>query len=180
MRGQSGSRCLGGPPGRASDEILSGIDGILEGSGKFGSHFEGCSNLNQGTVANPRTPGGRFLPAVSILHQVGPKREETALDGLGRVDGATGVSKELALPAAGLAEAAEVAGAVDVAGFEFFGSQSQEAGRALHIGSGEVDVSGYFTAAAATGLASEAETRLRRRHKGRSGREPGQTRRGFR
>jgi hypothetical protein len=98
MRGQSGSRCLGGPPGSASDEILSGIDGILEGLGGSGSHFEDCSNLNQGTVADPRTPGGRLLPAVSILHQVGPKQKEAALDGLGRVDGATGVSRELALP----------------------------------------------------------------------------------
>jgi hypothetical protein len=49
-------------------------------------------------VADPRTPGGRLLPAVWILHQVGPKQKEAALDGLGRVDGATGVSRELALP----------------------------------------------------------------------------------
>lgn len=73
------------------------------------------------------------------------------------MDGAAVLEQEGALAAAGLAEAEQAPGAIDVTALEFGGFEAKEAGGAAEIVFGEIDEAPASAAAGATGLAGEAE-----------------------
>jgi len=99
------------------------------------------------------------IPGIAVGDKVWPEGEEAALEGLYGMDGAARIIEEGALSglAAGFAEAAVVAGAVEVARLEFGLGEAEEAGGAGDVRFGEIDVAGDFAAFAATGLAGETD-----------------------
>ena len=104
------------------------------------------------------TPSGGFRPGIAVFDEFGPERKETALDGFDGVDAAAACIEKGALLrfATGLANAAHVAGAVKVEGFEIGLAEAEKTGGARDIVFCEVDITGDLAAFAAAGLAGEA------------------------
>ncbi len=117
-----------------------------------------CANLDQLALSDSGTHLAGLCPLPPGLDELRPERKEPALGGLGRVDFAAGFGKEGALAEARFAEAEQVAGAVNVAAFEFGGAQAQEAGGLPEVFLRQVDKAPHVAAADAAGLTLEAQT----------------------
>lgn len=109
-----------------------------------------------------------MLPGLSGFDQFGPEGEQTALRGFGGVDRAAIWQEEVALTAAGLAKAEQMAGAIQIALFEHCGGEAEETSGAEEVGFGEIDESLDIAAAGTAGLAGETEARFAGRSCGAS------------
>jgi hypothetical protein len=112
--------------------------------------------LDKGALADAWTPLGGFAPEARAFDEVGPKGEEAALGRLGGVDVAALRAEEGALFVGGFAEAAQVFGAVEIAGFELGLRETEVAGGVGDVLLGEIDEAFLLAAAGAAGLAGEA------------------------
>lgn len=127
------------------------------GVGHDGGGFVGCSNLDQRSRSDTGAGTGGGLPLAGGLQELGPEGEGAALRRLVGVDGAAARDEEVALAVTGLAEPAEVTGAVDVAALEGGGGHAEMAGGVAEILFAEIDEPLDFAAAGAAGLAGEAD-----------------------
>ena len=125
----------------------------------FVGNFERRSNLDQRPLADSRAPAGGFAPGRAVRDKFRPEGKEAALDGLDGVDRAVGVLEEgaLAVLAARFAQAALVAGTVNVAALEFLLVHSKISGNPGQVGLGQIDEAGNLAAFTASGLAGKAE-----------------------
>lgn len=123
----------------------------------FGGCFESCSNLDQRALADAGAEARGLTPCAAGGYELGPEGEEAALGGFGGVNGAAVFKQEGTLAVAGLAEAKQMAGAVDVAAFELGGREAEEARGAAEIAFGEIDEALLVAAAGAAWLAGEAQ-----------------------
>src|SRR5579871_1713747 len=117
----------------------------------------GNLNLNQRTLANPRTPLRRFLPGAAVIGHFRPEWKQPALSGFRLVDRAPIRPQKTAQAAARNAQAAEILGAVDEAFFEFPRSDAEILRRARHIFDCQINETFALAAGDATGLACEAQ-----------------------
>jgi hypothetical protein len=124
-------------------------------------HFRGCFKCGPDLVQRSHSDTGAglsgLLPGLAGFDEFGPEREQAALCGLGGMDGAATGKQEVALATAGLAEAEQMAGAIDIALFEHCGGEAEETGGAEEIGFSEIHESLDVAAAGTAGLAGEAE-----------------------
>ena len=125
----------------------------------FVGDFERGSNLDQRPLADSRTPAGGFAPGGAVRDKFRPEGKEAALDGLDGVNGAARVLEEGALAAfaARFAQAALVAGTVNVAALEFLLVQSKVDRDPGQVGFGEINEARNLAAFAASRLAGKAD-----------------------
>lgn len=143
-------------------EMIQGCYALLlvhggVGAFHFGSDLVSGTDLDQWTDADSRTAVCGCLPCGAALQELGPEWEQTALRGLGRVDGATAFDQEMALFLLRFAEPKEVAGAINVTALKFRRGEVEVAGGPAEVLLGEVDIALDVAAADAPALARELQ-----------------------
>jgi len=124
----------------------------------FGGIPPGVGDLNQRAFADSGAITGRLVPFPAALDQLGPKGENPALRGLGRMNRAAFRLQEMAMRIARDAQAEEPAGAVDIFSFEGLRRDPQESRGPEQVLLGQIDKAALPATFRAAALALEAQT----------------------